>query len=395
MVGSVILLGTVLLTWCDGQAFEINGDLSIQGSLFPEPGAWPQQDQGALSLAGTLEYYQELSSTIQLNLVAWYRLDSNDSNRSHGDLRLAEFLYLQDNWELSCGLGRVFWGATEFVHLVDIINQTDQVEDRYGEEKLGQPMLHLTIPRSTYVLEAFVLPWFRERKFPGINGRFRPPLPVVISGSRYESAAGRHHLDLALRYSTTLGQGDLGLSYFTGTTREPALLFSTNPEGGIGLTPFYQQISQAGLDFQTVAGQFLLKAEATYRVGQGRPYGATTFGLEYAIIQIGGSTMDLGLIGEYVYDDRDDGWTSTIYQNDIMGGLRLSLNDMEDTTLLIGAISDIKYASTILSIEGSRRLRDRIRVNLDATLFLAVDPRDPAFSIAKDTVVQLEIVCYW
>ena len=42
------------------------------------------------------------------------------------------------------GVGKVFWGVTESQHLVDIINQTDLVENIDTEDKLGQPMLETT-----------------------------------------------------------------------------------------------------------------------------------------------------------------------------------------------------------------------------------------------------------
>ena len=62
------------------------------------------------------------------------RLDSADSSRSHFDLRELNYLWLGDAGELSVGIGKVFWGVAEFVHLVDIINQTDLVENIDEEE---------------------------------------------------------------------------------------------------------------------------------------------------------------------------------------------------------------------------------------------------------------------
>jgi len=32
-----------------------------------------------------------------------------------------------DDWELTTGVSKVYWGVMEAVHLVDIINQTDFV----------------------------------------------------------------------------------------------------------------------------------------------------------------------------------------------------------------------------------------------------------------------------
>lgn len=391
----VIVLALLSLFAGNALALETDIELSVQGFLFTQSGAWPHQRNQAISGAGTIKLYHEIQENLQLSLEAFYRLDSEDEERSHGDLRLAEALFFTDDWELHVGIGRVFWGATEFVHLVDIINQTDQVEALDGEEKLGQPMLHLTVPRDWGVVEAFVLPWFRERTFPGVNGRFRTPLPVDTDQAAYESGAGQHHTDLAIRYSTILGDADIGFYYFNGTARNPVLLVSLPADSPPVLYPYYEQIGQTGLDLQMVAGDWLLKGEAYYRVGQSRSYAATTFGFEYTFTGIADTMMDLGLIGEYVFDDRDDGWLPTIYENDIMAGLRLAVNDMDDSQILLGMIHDIPHGSTIIAIEASRRLGDSVRINLDASFFIDMDIMDPAASLSRDDSIQLEIVWYW
>ncbi len=376
-------------------AFEVNGDFSVQGFLFTENGSWQHQENQAISVAGNFELNHYINDNFQFSLKAFYRLDENDKERTQGDLRIAELLYFTDNWELTVGLGRVFWGATEFVHLVDIINQTDQIEALDGEEKLGQPMIHLTVPRDWGVIEAFALPWFRERTFPGVYGRFRTPVPVDTDQTIYESGAEQHNTDLAIRYSTTLGVTDLGLYYFNGTARDPVLLFAQNPSTGPTFYPYYEQIGQTGLDLQMSVGEWLLKGESYYRVGQSRSYAAVTFGFEYTLVGIADTMMDLGLIGEYVFDDRDDGWLPTIYDNDVMTGLRLVLNDMDDTTFLLGLIRDIHTGSSIVAVEASRRIGESIRINLDASFFTNMDIQDPAISLANDDFIKLEIVWYW
>ena len=374
---------------------EINGDLSLQEHLFLQDGAFSGQEDSSTSMAVNLELYQPLGDRCSLTLTAFYRLDSSDDARSHGDLREANLLYLAEEWQLTMGLARVFWGATEFVHLVDIINQTDQVEALDGEEKLGQPMAQLVIPREWGTLEGFLMPWFRERTFSGRKGRLRPPLAVDTDHPLYESSSEEHHLDLALRYSTSFVNGDLGLYYFNGTARDPVLLFSLDQQGVVQLSPYYEQIGQSGLDLQLVAGEWLIKGEALYRIGQSRSFAATTFGFEYTLTALGDSMMDLGLIGEYVFDDRDNGWLPTIYDNDLMGGLRLSVNDLDDSTILLGVVRDLDHSSTIIGLEASRRLGDSIRLNLDASFFLDISAEDPAWSLARDDFFLLEMVWYF
>lgn len=390
-----LALAILLFSCAPLAALEANGELSVEGFVFFDDPAWPQQGDHSASLAASIELYQSITDSFQFSLEAMYRYDSLDSERSHGDLRLAEFLYFTDLWEISVGVGRVFWGATEFVHLVDIINQTDQVEDLYGEEKLGQPLLHLTVPRDWGVMEGFILPIFRERTFPGPNGRFRSPLAVDNSLAVYESDSEQYHTDFALRYATTIGDADLGLYYFNGTARDPVLLIAVVPGTGPVLYPYYEQIGQSGLDLQLIAGEWLLKAEALYRIGQSRSYGAASFGFEYTLVGLGDSLMDLGLIGEYVYDDRDDGWLPTLYENDIMAGLRLSVNDMDDTTVLIGIINDIPYGSRIVTIEASRRMGESMLLSLNSSFFINMDIRDPAFALSQDNFIQLELIWYW
>jgi len=380
---------------CQAMTMELKEDLAVEGLLFAENGAYPGQRNQSASVAGNIELYHDFTDNFSVNLKGFCRLDSEDDERSHGDIRLAEFLYYTDSWELSVGAGRVFWGATEFVHLVDIINQTDLVESLDGEEKLGQPMLHLTIPKEWGVVEGFVLPWFRERTFPGKNGRFRSPLVVDTDASRYESGSGQHHLDFALRYSTTIGSADIGIAYFTGTGREPVLLLHRQAHSAPKLIPYYEQIGQTSLDLQWSVGEWLIKGEAFYRTGQSRPFLAASGGFEYTFSSLGDTLMDLGVIGEFVFDDRNDGWLATIYDNDIMAGLRLAVNDLDDTTALLGVIKDLDYSSTLITVEASRRLGESARLNFEATFALDMDAKDPAASLSRDTAVKVELVWYW
>ncbi len=379
----------------NSSALETSGEISGQGSLFFHDGAWDGQERQSAALAAKLEIYHGITDNLQFTFEAFYRVDSQDSERTHGDLRTAEFLYFTNNWEVIIGLSRVFWGATEFVHLVDIINQTDQVEALDGEEKLGQPMVQVAIPNDWGVVEGFIMPLFRERTFPGEKGRFRSPVAVDSTLAVYENGDDQHHTDLALRYSTTLADADLGIYYFAGTARDPVLLLTFDNNHRPILFPYYEQIGQSGLDIQMVAGEWLFKAEALYRTGQSRSYAASTFGFEYSLVGIYNTMMNLGLIGEYVFDDRDQRWLPTIYDNDIMAGLRLSVNDMDDSTVLIGIIRDIHYGSTILGIESSRRIGDSMRINLDASFFIDIDREDPAFSLAQDDFVTIELTWYW
>ena len=51
-----------------------------------------------------------------------------------------------------------------------------------------------------------------------------------------------------------------------------------------------------------------------------------------------------------------------MYDNDILAGLRLSLNDMEGSELLVGIIKDIDLSSSIMSIEASCRIGESVKL---------------------------------
>ncbi|NIP18146.1 MAG: hypothetical protein GWM87_08305, partial [Xanthomonadales bacterium] len=72
------------------------------------------------------------------------------------------------------------------------------------------------------------MPYFRERTYPGEEGRLRAPLAVDTDAALYESSAGEHHADIALRWSHYFGDVDIGVHAFRGTAREPKLLPSAD-----------------------------------------------------------------------------------------------------------------------------------------------------------------------
>jgi hypothetical protein len=240
-------------------AYELSGSATVEGRVFFNDPLFNEQRRDSASIALQPEIYHELETGSSFTFTPFARLDSADDERTHVDIRELNYLWVHDDFELRAGIGKVFWGVTEFLHLVDIINQTDLVEYIDGEDKLGQPMLHLSVPREWGVVDMFVLPYFRERTFPGEQGRFRTQFVVDTYNAVYESSAREYNVDLAFRYSHTAGDWDFGIYHFHGTGREPSLLLQGNAAGKTLFLPFYEQINQTGLDVQTVKGNWLLK----------------------------------------------------------------------------------------------------------------------------------------
>jgi hypothetical protein len=391
---SLVFVSLYFLIVSQANAIELSGYITAEGRGFFNDPLFNEQRRDSASIAIQPEIYHEMENGSSFVFTPFARLDSADDERTHVDIRELNYLWLHDDFELRVGIGKVFWGVTEFLHLVDIINQTDLVEYIDGEDKLGQPMLHLSVPREWGVVDLFVLPYFRERTFPGEQGRFRTQIVVDTDKADYESSAGENNIDLAFRYSHTIGDWDFGIYHFHGTAREPSLLLRSDQAGKPFLLPFYEQIDQSGLDVQTVKGNWLLKLESIYRTGQGDDFFACIGGFEYSFVNIRSSGIDLGLIGEWAYDERGSGST-TGFDNDLMAGARLALNDADSTEVLAGFKQGLDSDERVLSVESSRRIGDNWKVAVDALFVLDSSVEDPIHALRDDDNIQIELMYYF
>jgi len=313
------------------------------------------------------------------------RYDQDDEERTHLDINELAWTYIQGDWEVKSGIGKVYWGVAESQHLVDIVNQTDLVDSGTGDAKLGQPMVAVSRFTDVGEFSGYVLPYFRERTFAGTPGRLRPNPIVDTDAPAYESASEEKHVDYALRWAHTIGSVDVGLSYFDGTGRDPE--FSIN-KAGTALTPNYVQIEQFGLDVQATLDSWLLKFEAINRNAdeqyQNQKYHALVTGFEYSFYDVAHSGIDVGLVGEYAYDDREslDDLKSVGF-----AAVRLGFNDEQSTDLLVGCT----VTGNICALEGSRRLGDDFKLSISGNLYSGISSDSVLASQSEDDYLQVNL----
>lgn len=373
------------------------GYIAGEARVFPQGPTYPDQfEDSDVSFSAQPEYYTQWDDGDQsFVFTPFIRVDHKDAERTHADIRELSWLKASEAWELRAGIRKVFWGVTESQHLVDIINQTDLVEDIDGEDKLGQPMINLALINEWGTVDLFVLPGFRERTFPGEKGRLRTPLPVDTDRPVYESGAKNKHIDFAARWSRFINIWDIGVSYFYGTSRDPVLVPNTpNPANATALVPVYNIINQTGLDAQATVGNWLWKLEVISRGGQGNRYTAATGGFEYTLVGIFDTRMDLGVISEYLFDDRN-AQAPTPFQNDLMIGARFTLNDIQSTELLAGIILDLDHKGHMFNLEASRRLGNAWKLSGEMRAFSSLESDDPLYSFRNDDYLQLELAWYF
>jgi len=360
------------------------GDISFQTQFFTDNSAHSATQSTNVSLSGNAEFNRAIGENGNLAISPFFRVDQHDSKRAHFDLREFLFRYSADSWEASAGLGKIFWGVAESSNVVDIINQRDAVEGLDPENKLGQPMINLLLLKDWGEISLFVLPGFRERTFAGEDGRPRGSFVIDTNNAQYESSNEERHIDVAARASGAIKQWDWGLHVFHGTAREPLLAF---PD----FAPFYYQMTQVGVDVQATLESWLLKTEMIYRSGELiKDHAQLVTGLEYSFYSVAESAIDIGVVAEYLYDDRLEE-ANTVFQNDILIGLRFALNDEQSTEALIGVITDLDGGGDVFTVEASRRIGDSFKLTAETAVWANTKDDLLLSQFENEDYIQLEL----
>lgn len=371
------------------------GKVAVEYRHFYQSGIAPEQNYHnnfSLKLEPTWGYEWDGGSQ-NIVFTPFVRIDDQDDERTHFDIRELLWTKFAGDWTIRAGIGKVFWGVAESQHLVDVINQTDLIENIDGEEKLGQQMLNIAYTSDIGTFDFFILPGFRERTFPGEDGRLRLIPKVADDHVIYESGAKEKHIDLAVRWAHTIGDWDIGLAHFHGTTRDPQYVPVFNGPALVEFRTIYEIIDQTSIDVQAVKGNWLWKLEAFSRGGQasGR-FEAATAGFEYTFSGIFESGADFGLLAEYLYNNRKSIELTTPFENDVYLGTRFGFNDTQSTELLVGVILDWDTSEWFYSVEGSRRIGDSWKVSVEARGFANNNPKNLiAYPVRNDDYIMLEL----
>lgn len=389
-----------LLAWfcCfNVKAVEISGKLEAEQNFYFKMPATSVQHNHHNSVMGRLKFYQGFKNNdYSLHAELFGRADQYDKKRTRGAIRELYLLALGNSFELRMGIAKVHWGVVESQQLVNIINQTDAVEDIENEHKLGQAMVNLKLAQFAGFgsWDFFVLPGFKERTFVGKRGRLRPDFLILDHAqASYQSPKAKHHVDSALRFSHFANNIDFGLAHFYGTSREPLILatsklvFTPAPSLKItGYRPYYPLIKQTSFDAQTAIGSYLLKLEAVYRSGKlavnpqtqmpvNDNYFAAAYGFEYSFHNLFDSDKSINLIVEHNYDQRRKK-ALTLLQNDVLLAARLEFNNPQSSQIQIGIMQDMDYQSSGLNIKASTRIGSSVLLSLKSINYLYAGSND-------------------
>ena len=363
------------------------GEVSFENRSFSEQGLFDQQKNHYSFTLSPEFYFESEDQNTSFTFKTKIRKDSLDNERNLFDIQDLSLIKVKNSYETRIGIRRDFWGVTETVHRVDIINQTDQVESFDGEDKLGQPMINFSLERDWGVLDIYALIGFRERTFAGEKGRLRAPFLIDTNSAIYESGAKNLRTDFAFRWSQSYRNLEIALSHFSGTSREPKFINKT----ASSKTPYYGIIDQTGLEALYIMGSLALKLEAISRSGQGDRFSAATVGFEYTQVGILSSRLDLGWILELNYDDRYE-------ESPFALGTRLTFNDMYDSQILSGVMRNEETGETNVFVEASKRIGNCCRMSFESIYFNGGNNSNKMQKmfehLKQDDFVRLEFIYY-
>ncbi len=377
---------------------EYKAEITMGAWLFPESPLYEGQKHNNYSIAFEPEIYSEWTEGGNLVFRPFIRLDSQDSNRSHIDIREGIYSWYGEDWESSIGIGQVFWGVTESKNLVDIINQFDAVDDPLFKTKLGQPLINLTLIRDSGYYEFFILPYFRERTSPGKKGRIRLD-PEFSKGSTKFEGGSQWTPEIALRWSNSFGNYDVSAHSFLGYGRAPSIDILL-VDGKLKYEPNYQRIRQIGGTIQNTSGATLYKLEWVAKDGQKDAnfrrggYVATVLGFEHTLYKAMGDNGDIGFLMEYNFDSRRSR-SADIMQDDVFIAVRLALNDTEDTEMLLGSILDLDGDGQIYQVDFGRRINDSLTFGIKGAIYQNGRPGSNLYILRQDSWLEINFKQYF
>lgn len=346
-----------------------------------------QKDGDTTEIVIKPEVKNEISNQLKFKFRGFVRESNNDGARNHSDIRELLLTFHQGSFDLSAGIGKVFWGVTESRHLVDVINQVDLIEDFLEEEKLGQPMINFSTVTELGAVSFYWLPYFRKREFPDIEQRFRYPPAFQVNDPVFLDGRHNKHRDYALRYSNSWDEIDLGVSFFDGNGRTPWFVTID----GI-VKPVYSREKQLGFDLQYTIDAWLIKHESVYNQNDFEDYFSTVNGFEYTFFQLNDGSFDLGVLFEHLYSNKND-VVDDVFNNDVFAGVRVALNDVQSSSLLFGVIYDPESSEGIIKFESEKRIGEDWTISINAIRVL--NPKLNFQSFSNDSFIEATVLYHF
>lgn len=335
-------------------------------------------------------YYSKIDSkfdaelaNLSLDLRLFYNWDLEDEERRYYDLREARLNYSSGRWQFEAGNAVVFWGVSETINIVNVINQADLKESVDGKEKMGQGMLVSRYSGNINSFSIYYLPSFEPLDYPE---RPSPTIKILQDQPRFEKNADEG--EWAARWVGAFDFGDVGLSYFNGIRRDPLLVRSGE---SAALIPLYVKSEHMALDSVLFWSDAIVKTELLLGKEQEEDFFAYNLGFEYPTFPSFSWWQDAAWIAEFVFDSRDEK-SGSMGQKDIFLGGRFNMGDLSQYELRIISGLDLDHYSKYLDFSFRHRLTDYIQWSAKIIQFMDVGDEDYRIKLVEDEdFIELEL----
>lgn len=394
--GLLLLVLAIAAQGEEGGGFEWKGEAGLETRLF-RPDHHAVTTDANLALAGRVEMDHRLSNTRE-RLRLFGRLDVTDNGRNLFDIQEAWAEYRWPMLEIRAGFDMLNWSATEAFHPADVINSRYLDSDIENPEKLGEPMLRLSLKIPAGELSAWYLPMFIAPIFPSKHSRQNPLDP----GWRFEQprwvdrngqvSGGNFAHQWVVRLSQSRGPVDFDLHAIQYIDRQQPL-YVADPTNKT-VRPIYLPVTQIGGTMQAVLESWVVKLEWARRHFQSlgkqalqdlnvsaddevytvdRDHTQVAFGLEYNLAHDSGAVSTFVLEGQALSGvDKATRYDLQLFQRDLLVGYRYQFNDAAGSEFRSSFIFDVERpGERLFNLNYARRLTDTLGLRAGLRLFQA------------------------
>jgi len=285
-----------------------------------------------------------------------------------------------------------------------VVNSRNYDSDVEYFEKKGELTVELNKEYDWGDVSLFYWPRFENPQFPGAHSRLGYGRylnrPKVVSGNNVVGDQWTPQGGMRFRY--LMDDGDLSFHVIHHVDRNMPLTgtmnYGTNPLTGAAYplevnklksnpTPYYFKVTQVGGTLQYAMSNFLFKFEGAYRVFQKtnkhiytasgllQPvnHGSAAFGLEYNLPAWSMGETSFFFEGGGIFGvDKQTRARLSVFQRDILGGIRHAFNDVMGKELRLMVVHDLERKNeNLLTFSYSQRLSDVWKVSTGLRVYAA------------------------
>lgn len=303
-------------------------------------------------------------SEFKWRLSVYASFDDKDEDRRYADFREATLTYDWHELSFTAGFTRMFWGVSESINVVNVINQADIRDNINGKEKMGQQHFSVQYNGDASELQVVYMPVFREQVF-GLRPSFLLP---ISDRAKYED--GHKEGGWAARFKQYGDQSEWAIGYFSGTRRIPNLVISSATQT---VTMFHPQTTNILFDGIYLGDTFSPKLELKLGRELGKHFYSANIGIEYPVYPDMWNLNELTFVAEYLKDSRGLE-AETIGQDDLFVGAKGVVGTQSEFRLLFG--HDLETSSHYFELSGQYRFNDYARLTFQAVGGIDVTKND-------------------